>query len=556
MEPLAPKTSIQIIDPRQKLWEPHKKQVEFIEIPDTVFEALYGGAAGGGKSEVLLMLPVVRQWIDNAKFKGIIFRRTFPQLEASLIPRSREFYTPLGATYNESKHIWTFPSGAVIHLSHMEKDKHAREHDTNEWNYVGFDELTHFNPFQYLFLTSRVRSSEFGLPKVVRAATNPGNVGHVWVRDRFVMPSPHGGVLLFDKKSKSYRIFIQARLTDNPYLMKSDPDYINRLQLLPEAERRAKLDGDWFVFAGQVFSEFRLEPLSDEPNHAQHVIPYFEPPFWWPRIISCDWGYAAKTWVGMAAIAPDGRAFVYREFVAQKREIEDWGADVRRLIQFEKDNIASAVLDPSAWQKRGTKKTLAEQIADATGLNWSQADNDRLGGKLNYHEMLRWKPRPPRYVPAEGYQEEVAQRILRMRGADAYTEYLKLFQPDEPELNLPRLQIMDSCPELIKTIPLCLYEEKEGKVCEDVAEFVGDDSYDGSRYLLKEVDRYVRESAKRDKARTKIANIYEKLAKTGDQTAFHRELEKHEAESPKVVGIHRGRRRGVHFVPSSFRRRG
>jgi len=519
---------IQVSSPLDKIWEPHKKQIEFIRLPFSIFEALYGGAAGGGKSELLLMLPILYGFHEHPGFHGVLFRQTFPQLEESLIPRSHGFYKHLGATYNDTKHFWTFPSGARIRLSYLDTEKDAREHDTAEYHYVGFDELTAFIEFVYRYITSRVRSTISGVPPLIRSASNPGNRGHVWVRTRFVAPAPEGGARLFDSFTQTYRFFVRARLTDNPFLMKKDPGYLNRLRILPEAEQRAKIDGDWWVFSGQVFNEWR-DPFigaafHGEPGNACHVIPDFEPPYWWPRIISADWGYTAKTWVGWGAVAPDGRLFLYREYAREKTSIEEWGADVRRISQFELPNLGCATLDPSAWGKRGEAKTLEQQITEATGIRWDPADNDRLGGKLLMHEMLRWKPRPPRYIPAEGFNEETAQRILRMQGPGIYDEYLKMFQPEEPERNLPKLQVCRSCEYFREAIPACIYEQRDGKNTEDVADFDGDDPYDGGRYLIKAYNRYVRESKTKHEKQVALGGILEKLAETNDYNEFHRRM--------------------------------
>lgn len=553
---------VQVLNRYEKLWSPHQRQVDFIQIPFSVFEALYGGAAGGGKSELLLMLPIVYGWHEVRGFNGILFRRTFPQLEESLIPRSREFYSLLGATYNDTKHYWTFPSGAVMRFSYLDKDKDARDHDTAEYHYAGFDELTAFTEFMYRYITSRVRSTLTGVPALVRGATNPGNIGHVWCRDRFVAPAPEGNVKIYDEIAKSKRIFIPAKLTDNPHLMEKDPDYINRLRILPIAEQKAKIDGDWWTFSGQVFDQYREKPYSDEPANACHVVDDFEPPHWWPRIIAADWGYAAHTWVGWAAVSPDKRCFLYREYCHHRQDVSVWGANVRRASQFELDDIVAKVIDPSAQQKRGVK-TILEQVIESTGWSdWELADNDRIGGKMLVHEFLRWKPRPARYVPKEGYKDETYQWILRNKGTDSAANYYAMFEPEPPEQNIPRLQITRSCPEIRRTIPLCVYEEKDGNPTEDVAEWQGndehpgDDPYDGLRYLLKAVDRFTRQSAAEHTKRSRLANIHERLAQTQDWNTFHRQMGQYEASQNKVRGIWRGRNRGRHFVAGKETRTG
>jgi hypothetical protein len=540
--------ALEVIDPLTKVWKPHQKQVEFIEIPDSIFEAMYGGAAGGGKSELLIMLPIIRGWHKHPKFHGIIFRETFPQLEESIIPRADAFYSLVGAKYNETKHVWKFPSGAIIRASYLEKEKDAREHDTAEYHYAAFDELTAFHEFVYKYITSRVRSSIPGIPALVRSATNPGNKGHLWVRKRFVDPAPDGRTVIYDTKSQTKRIFIPAKLEDNPYLNEADPGYGFRLEILPEAERRAKKDGDWYVFSGMVFEEWRVRPLGDEPPQARHVIEPFDVPEWWPRILAVDWGYTANTWAGWAAVTPDARCILYREYVARKTDIAIWGADIRRHSQFELDGIVDIVMDPSAWAKRGDPKTISEQFEEASGFRPNKADNDRLGGKMLMHEFLRWKPKPPRYIPPEGYDPDKEQHIYRNFGSTAALDYKKMFDPEPPEKNLPKLQVFNHCKNFIDVIPVCTYDSKEGRTAEDVAEFDGDDPYDGGRYLIKAFHRYVNLSYNNDQKRQRISTIMNRFSETGDYTMLHRQMEALEKKSPKVVGIHRGRRRGVHFA--------
>jgi len=519
-----------------KVWEPNKRQTDFIRIPDQIFEAMYGGAAGGGKSEILLMLPIARGWYENSTFKGIIFRRTFPELEESLIPRSRNIYPLFGATYNDTKHRWTFPSGAWIQFSYMLRAEDARSHDTAEYNYIGFDELTAFEEFQYVFLTSRCRTSDSSLPAIIRSATNPGNVGHSWVRKRFVEPAKQGYTKIYDRVAKSYRIFIPAKLTDNHFLMQADPNYINRLQLLPIAERKAKLEGDWWTFTGQVFNEWRHERFAGEPVNALHLIDPFPLPAFWPRIAAIDWGHSAMTWIGWAAVAPNGQAFLYRQYGRKNQKIVDWSSDFVRLSQGE--IIDSVVIDPSARRKEGDQRSILQQFVEVLNppgqdarYTISLADNDRVSGKMLVHEYLRWNQRPPRIVPKEGFNIETGARIFRIYGEKAYKEYASMFEPEKPETNIPKLQVfkdsrlyVDSDLDAFEdVIPLCVYDDVK---TEDVMEFDGDDPYDGGRYLVKEIHRWVEKSAVVSEDREKLNQFLQYLENSGDMTGFYRRMEK------------------------------
>lgn len=531
----------------QKTWKPHPKQVKFLELPDSIFEGFFGGSAGPGKSEVILMYPIARRFIDHPRFKGIIFRRTFPELEESLIPRSHEWYPYFGGRYNASKHVWIFPSGASIRFGYSDSENDVRQHDTAEYNYLGIDELTHFTEFQYLYLTHRVRTSIAGLPAIVRSASNPGNVGHAWVRSRFILPKRQGFAILKDSTTGSKRIYIPAYLHDNPTLVQNDPTYIDRLKLLPEAERKAKLEGDWDAFSGQVFTEFRYTKLGSEPNNAIHVIPALGPPptygipEWWPKVLSVDWGHEHKTVALWSAIAPDGRVYVYREFAEAKRKIADWGTEIARLSKYDK-NLVEMVLDPSAWQDRGLPYTIADQLMEVSGMDFGRADNDRLGGKHLIHEYLRWQPKPKLQDDVrQNFNHEFAQYVLRTQGTASFWAYMKSFEKEKPEANLPKLQIFSHCQDLILTLPLLVYDDGQGKNLlrtEDVKKMKGDDAYDSLRYNLKAIDAYLAQSSKEEARRRELEGIM-KIAEE-NPTAFYQRMDAYEKRT--AVPVHRGYR--------------
>ncbi len=519
-------------------WKPNPgRQEEFLSLPDEFFEGFYGGALGGGKTEALVMLPILRGFHLNSHYNGIIFRRTFPQLEEHVIPKTRKYYPLFGGKYNETKHTWFFPSGATQRLGYLDSDADVYKHDGAEYNYIGWDELTHFTERMYTYLSTRCRSAhkKSGLPTIMRSASNPGGEGHAWVKKRFVDPAGSGRIPIHYKVSGtlvSKAIFIPAKMQDNPKLLEEDPNYINRLRMLGEREYIAKAEGDWNAFEGQVFSEFRIQPYVDEPKNACHVIKPFRIPDWWPKVGAGDWGFAHNTALYKAAIGPTLKVYIYYEYCKKGKYITEWASEFRS--ELEPEGLKTFELDPSAWQQRGDEKTIAQQFMEASGILPHRADNDRIGGKMLFHEMLRWKPRPPKYIPEVGYNLETANRILRIYGPKKLAEYEKIYTPEEPEKNIPRLQIFDTCKHLIECIPSLVADEKD---VEDVKKIDGDDPYDGARYLLKAVDRYLNGLDHEAAKRLELGKILSDLESNGDQTAFYRNMEKFEQGSRSEPGI-------------------
>lgn len=523
-------------------WEPHERQKDFLAIPDTVREGLYGGAAGGGKTDVILVYPTIRGWTDHPLFKGIILRRTLPELDQEIVPRSEQYYKPLGAKYLEGKKTWKFPSGATIRFGYAQHEKDITRYDGGQLCYVAFDELTHFTEAQYIYLVgSRLRSPDSKrLPAVARSATNPGNIGHDWVYKRFVKPAETGYALLVDKRNpKNKRIFIPAKLADNKH---ADPNYIDTLDLLPKAERDAKKEGSWHSFEGQVFA-FRKERQEEEPENACHVIEPFEVPFWWPKVASLDWGFAAKTVFHFGAISPEGRVYVYREYAKAGVEIALWSEQFRQVAIGE-DNLKLIRIDPSSKKNLG-QRTIFEQFSEHIGSDLSRildiADNDRVSGKILLQDYLRWTSKPLGHKNHIGeYDPSMADMIFRQYGQDEYRKYVQLFDMPLPEANLPRLQIFNTCTDLISTIPLCMYS-KSNK--EDVAPFSTDDSYDNIRYLIKAAALYMTDAMQAGKNQDRMEKVRAVLAGANNQTALYRIAEIQEAKARGSFGVRMYQRR-------------
>lgn len=513
------------------------RQEDFLSLSDEIFEALYGGAAYGGKSWILTMLPLFRGFYKYRGFKGIILRRKFPDLEKEIIRLSKEHYPATGGKYNEQKHTWEWPSyGSYMDFGHVQHSANITSYDSAQYNYCSFDELTHFDEYPYVYMVgSRVRpSSSFNIA-IVRNGTNPGGIGQTFVYNRFVKPHEEGNVVLRDKRTGLTRIFIPALASDNPYGMQYDPLYTQKLEMLPEAEKRAKKYGDWHAFKGSVFTTFRPMRFPGEPENALHVIPRFEIPSWWPRILAIDWGKRAMCYALWGAISPDKRIYLYRERAWYGKDISYWAGEIREINHEDNENIIHTVLCGSAWQDRGNE-TIADQFQRYSDLPASSSENtpgSRISGLQLIHDFLRWEPRKTLRSKGEIFDVGLANRLYRLRGQEAYDEYKREFLDEDEEKNIPQLQIFEkACPVLCETLPIAIYAENG---TEDIEEFNGDDPIDCLRYHCKASKKYLLGEIGNIDHEIKVQAIIAEQEKTGDMTAFYRKMEKLEANEAAIV---------------------
>ena len=232
-------------------------------------EIFGGGAAGGGKSEVEVVAPLAQVHIPH--FRGLVLRKTYKELE-ELLGKAERYYPRAfpRARFNGSKYTWTFPSGAKIEFGNLEHTKDKYKYQGRAFDFIGFDELTHFLFEEYIYLSSRNRPNGPGTRVYRMSSGNPGGIGHAWVKSRFITAGkpeqtiwetvelihPDGTV----EKLQLSRVFVPFSLFDNKILMDNDPKYAARLAALPEKERNALLYGDWDSFTGMFFEDFRVEP--------------------------------------------------------------------------------------------------------------------------------------------------------------------------------------------------------------------------------------------------------------------------------------------------------
>ena len=440
------------------LWTPQRRQADFLARFED--EALYGGAAGGGKSEALVAEALRQAHIPH--YRALILRKTYPEL-SELIDKSQRYYRGAfpGAQWSEARHMWRFPSGAKIYFGAMQHTNDRFKYQGRAYDYIAFDELTHFTQDEYLYLLSRNRASGPGTRVYLRASANPGGIGHGWVKARFLTPAPPMQTIWEDvqvrtpdgnvRTARSSRIFVPSTVFDNQILLQNDPAYAARLAALPDADRRALLYGDWDAFAGQVFSEWRADPARYADRRYTHVVDPFPIPRGWRVVRGFDFGYSRPFSVGWWAISPDGALCRIRELygcTGTPNEGVRWepARIAREIKKIEQDDpnirgrTVRGVADPSIFdESRGES---VAQMMEREGIFFDRGDNSRIAGKMQVHHRLAFD----------------------QNGA-------------------PGLTVFSTCRHFIRTVPALVYDPVN---VEDVNTAMEDHIYDEMRYVVME----------------------------------------------------------------------
>lgn len=434
-----------------------------------IFEILFGGARGGGKSD-----GVLGEWANHAQEYGVnaiglCVRRERTQLR-ELIERSKVLYSPLGATFNEVDKMWRFPNGARLTFAYLENDADAMNYQGHSYTRVYVEEMGTFpNPAPIMKLMATVRSGA-GVPCKFIATANPGGPGHLWIKQRYIDPAPLGMRILptpyvnpfTGEKIYKERVFIPSKVTDNKYTNTSE--YIGNLYLAANNDPgliKSWLLGDWNVMLGAYFHEW---------NPAVHVIRQFNIPKSWTRFMSLDWGSYRPFSVGWWAVVPDEFDFVdhfgnvpeikswvdqkplrlpkgamvrYRELYGAQKDINGYTVPnvglkltveevAARIVHAEKlepkneigrARMAYRVADPKIFSEDGGP-SMAERFSSRPyHINFIKADNKRVGraGMMGGWDQLRH----------------------RLRGEDGR----------------PMIYFMENCVEAIRTLPAMQHDE-------------------------------------------------------------------------------------------------
>lgn len=287
--------------------EPTPQQAEFDNLPNK--EALYGGAAGGGKSDALLMGAL--KYVGVPNYSAILFRKTFQDLALpeGLISRSHEWLAGTDARWDGQQHQWRWPqTNAKLAFGYLDNPMDKYRYQGAAFQYIGIDELTQHRLDDYLFMFSRLRATtNMDIPLRMRGASNPGGVGHRWVKRRFIDPVTKA----------PDAIYVPAKLKDNPHLR---ADYSDSLNYLDPVTKAQYLEGDWTVVDDNIF----VFPEFDRATHAGERRPSNDPDFYPLRTVGVDPGTRDPYAVIVLGRTKEGAWWVLEEFYRTGGSTSRW----------------------------------------------------------------------------------------------------------------------------------------------------------------------------------------------------------------------------------------
>lgn len=356
------------------LGSPNAKQERFMRSEKR--RIAYGGARGGGKSWAVRTKAALLA-INYAGIRILILRRTYKDLWENHVLELRRMLEPAIAQYRDSEKAMIFPNGSRILFGYCAAESDVLQYQGQQYDCIFIDEATQFTEFMYNCLVASNRGAN-DFPHRMYFTCNPGGVGHAWVKRLFIDRD------YTESENPADYEFISASVYDNKILVEKDPDYVRMLETLPEEMRRAWLDGDWNVFAGQYFTEWRDQI---------HVIEPFEIPTWWRRYFAMDYGLdmLAGYWI---AIDGEGNGYVYREIYESGLIASDAAMRIKEANG--DDKIEQWLAPPDLWNRRNDTGRSVADIFMEQGIPLVKVDNDRINGWQDVHEWL--KPRDSRDI--------------------------------------------------------------------------------------------------------------------------------------------------------------
>ena len=465
---------------RELSFEPYEKQRLFLS--SNIDEILYGGARGGAKSYALIHDAAlhVRRWhydennkvvidsqsIDYADYTALILRRNYRDLVVNFKPVSDKIYTALGAKWKDKDGYYLFPSGARIYLGYCNEPKDVEKYVGGNFHYLGIEEVNQFPEKWVTDMGGSVRSANPDIKPFKRYTTNPGGIGHIWLKRRFVDPMPpiKGEMIHSDKHDIDYcildpsppvkdddgneRWYIPATVFDNQALIDNDKKYVSFLKSLTGVKRKMWLNGEWDEMSGLFFNEW---------NAAYHVMARKSFDLEYAkengRMYRCiDYGTSNPFVCLFVWVDEDGRVVVFDEIyeagltpTVQAKFILDRG----RSLGLNEDSFYNTIVDPSmktATHDSGTRLKSVVEIYIDNGLQHIALGNNS-----------------------------------RVQGWGVFKDYLHIDDPDFTGDYIPYLRFCDNCVRCIETIPVLTTDDNN---IEDVDTDQDDHGADALRYLL------------------------------------------------------------------------
>jgi hypothetical protein len=397
-------------DGKKVVWSPQPgSQVEFMRAP--LFEVLYHGTRGPGKTDALLM--AFAQHVGRghgAAWSGIIFRQTYPQL-ADVVAKSEKWFRQIfpGARFNRSGMTWEWPTGERLLLRHMARPSDYWNYHGHEYPFIAFEELTNWPTDEcYKSMFACCRSSTPGVPRMVRATTNPYGVGHNWVKERFRL---HGQwwktVFVLDARdlegrSEPPRCAIHGHIDENKILLEADPGYKTTITSAATNEAMAKawLYGSWDVVAGGMFD--------DVWSQQHNVLPSFEIPRSWRVDRAFDWGSSRPFSVGWWAESDgcdlalsDGRVVsTVRGDLVRVREWYGWTGRPNEGVRMLAIDVAKGIVERELlWQWRNEQRCLVRagpadssiySVENGVSVALDMEKPVRIDGRV--YKGVKWNP--------------------------------------------------------------------------------------------------------------------------------------------------------------------
>lgn len=458
-----------------------------------IYEALYEGNRGPGKTDALLNSfahhtgeritlddgSQMRGW--GAEWKGILFRQTFPQLK-DIISKSRKWFPKIypGIKFNASDYVWTWPTGETLRLSYIQKPDDYWNYHGHEYPWIGFEELTTWPTDEcYTAMFSCSRSSQVGMPRMVRATTNPYGPGHNWVKARFRLPIPLKSSVakIVKEEGQPDRVVIHGALKENKILLHADPNYIKNIVAAAngnKAKIAAWIDGDWDIVAGGMFDDVWDKDI--------HLVPRFEIPSSWSIYRSYDHGSSSPFSVGWWAVSDgsdyrDAKGLIRSSVRGDMFRIHEWygwtGKPNEGLRMLSPD-IAKGIIERELLNnihhrvKAGPADGAIFAANDGVNIAIDMMKPQQVNSQLY---RIKWIPSDKR--PGSRKTGWELMRTM-FRNAIPYE--------DGSVRDKPGIFVFDHCEQFIRTIPSLARDEKDP---DDVNTDIEDHIADEARYMVR-----------------------------------------------------------------------